>query len=112
MTDWLRTGISFDAPSDELHGARVGGDDIALVRTGDRWYAFGDWCTHADCAFTEYGELDGTIVICNCHGAEFDIRTGKVLQDPAIEPIEVLPVRCRDGQVEVGVVPRRGESTP
>jgi nitrite reductase/ring-hydroxylating ferredoxin subunit len=112
VSDWIATGVAEDAEPDAIHGATVGDTDVALVRTGDGWFAFADWCTHAACAFTDYGELDGTTVICNCHGAEFDMRTGAVLQDPALEPIAVLPVRCRGGQVEVGVDPRRGERDP
>jgi nitrite reductase/ring-hydroxylating ferredoxin subunit len=112
VVEWVAVDVVADAVQDEIHGGRVGDRDVALVRTGSRWYAFRDWCSHAECAFTDYGELDGTIVICTCHGAEFDLRDGSVLQDPATEPIEVLPVRCRDGQVEVGIVPPGGESTP
>jgi nitrite reductase/ring-hydroxylating ferredoxin subunit len=107
---WMGTGIAEDAEADEIHGAQVAGGDVALVRTDGRWYAVNDWCSHAECAFSDYGELDGTTIICNCHGAEFDLRTGEVLQDPATEPLDVLPVRCRDGRVEVGIDPLRGEN--
>jgi nitrite reductase/ring-hydroxylating ferredoxin subunit len=107
---WRATGIAQEAVADEIHAATVDDVDIALVQTDGSWYAFADWCSHAACAFSDYGELDGTTLICNCHGAEFDLRTGEVLQDPAEDPIEVWPVRCRDGQVEVGFDPRRGEN--
>jgi nitrite reductase/ring-hydroxylating ferredoxin subunit len=111
-TRWVPTGVPGDGAADEIHAATVEGDGIGLVRTAEGWFAFGDRCTHAACAFSDHGELDGTTLICNCHGAEFDLRTGEVLQDPAEGPLEVLPVRCRDGQVEVGIVPPRGENAP
>jgi nitrite reductase/ring-hydroxylating ferredoxin subunit len=109
VSRWLATGIDEQAEADEIHSASLDGTDVALVRTGGHWYAFEGWCSHAECAFSDYGELDGTIIICNCHGAEFDIRTGEVLQEPADAPIKVLPVRCRDRQVEVEIVTAGGE---
>ena len=36
-------------------------------------------------------------IACPRHGATFDMRTGKPLTMPAIEPIEAFPVVARDG---------------
>ena len=48
---------------------------------------------------------DGTggRAICDCHGSEFDLRTGAVLRGPADRPIAVFPVAERDGRLEVEV---------
>ena len=43
-----------------------------------RWVAFDDTCTHEECSLAE-GELDGAVIVCPCHGSEFDVRTGDVL---------------------------------
>jgi nitrite reductase/ring-hydroxylating ferredoxin subunit len=49
------------------------------------------------------GQLDGTIVICPCHGSEFDVTTGEVRRGPAGEPVQSYPVRIEDGLVRVEV---------
>ncbi|MFG2313256.1 Rieske (2Fe-2S) protein [Streptomyces sp. NPDC048566] len=67
-------------------------DDDALT-------AFSSICTHAGCAIDR---LDGTTLVCPCHGSEFDARTGKVLRAPATEPLEALPVRVKDGRIVAG----------
>ncbi len=78
-------------------------DDIGLllVRLNDDWFAVEDRCSHADCSFSSDGEIDGGTVICNCHGSEFDVRTGEVLVAPAIDPIRTFPVRDSHGNLEV-----------
>jgi nitrite reductase/ring-hydroxylating ferredoxin subunit len=79
----------------------IGGTPILLASADGRWFAIEDRCSHAGCAFSTDGELDGTTLICDCHGSEFDIRTGEPLVMPANEPIRSYPVRETDGRLEV-----------
>ena len=78
-------------------------DDIGvlLVRFDGEWFAVEDRCSHADCSFGSDGEVDGAIVICNCHGSEFDVRTGQALVAPATDPIRTFVVREIQGRLEV-----------
>ena len=62
-----------------------------------------DRCSHADCSFSSDGELDGLTAICDCHGSEFDVRTGTVLAPPADEPIATYPVKLSEGHVLVDI---------
>jgi nitrite reductase/ring-hydroxylating ferredoxin subunit len=72
------------------------GGPALLVRSADGGVSgFGATCTHAGC---EVGWSGGTLV-CPCHGAEFDSRTGAPTRGPAREPLPVLDVRERDGQL-------------
>jgi nitrite reductase/ring-hydroxylating ferredoxin subunit len=75
--------------------------DIVIARTGDGWVAVEDRCTHAGCAFSEDADLHGFEIVCNCHGSEFDIRTGEVRRGPAERPVRTFPVRVADGRLEV-----------
>ncbi|MEU0782384.1 Rieske (2Fe-2S) protein [Streptomyces sp. NPDC006173] len=61
--------------------------------------AFSSICTHAGCAIDK---LDGTTLVCPCHGSEFDARTGKVLRAPATEPLDELTVEARNGKIVAG----------
>ena len=82
---------------------RAGGRDLAIARLGDGWFAVDDECTHAGCPFSSDADLvDGTIM-CNCHGSEFDLRTGEVLRGPADYPVRTYVVRVAGERLEVEV---------
>ncbi|OSC51509.1 FeS-binding protein, partial [Streptomyces sp. 4F] len=58
--------------------------------------AFSTVCTHAGCPIKK---LDGTKLVCPCHGSEFDARTGEVLHAPATVPLIELPVEVKQGRI-------------
>ena len=95
---WHSVDLSHDPSSVSI---RVAGTDVLMVNTDGGWFAVEDRCSHADCSFTSDGEVDGATVICNCHGSEFDVRTGEALVAPAVDSIRTYPVRMRDGGLEV-----------
>jgi len=101
---WHRTDLAADAMHERAwNTAVVDGQPIAFIAWDGRWYALEDRCSHAGCAFSEDGEIDGFRVICDCHGSEFDIRTGEVLQGPAQDPVTTFPVRIEAGTIEVAL---------
>jgi Rieske Fe-S protein len=61
--------------------------------------AFGSICTHAGCAIDK---LEGTTLVCPCHGSEFDAATGKVPRAPATVPLHELSVEEKDGKTVAG----------
>ncbi|ARP69684.1 FeS-binding protein [Streptomyces pluripotens] len=61
--------------------------------------AYSTICTHARCPINE---LQGTTLICSCHGSRFDAMTGKVVQAPATEPLPELPVKDENGRIVAG----------
>ena len=86
------------------HGVRVdvGNERIAVFRDGDRLYALGDRCSHAEASLSEGDVFDGEIE-CPRHGATFDLATGEAKTLPATRPVPTYGVRARDGVVEVEV---------
>lgn len=83
-----------------IHGTRIGGEFVGVARVDGELYAFDDMCTHEECLLSD-GMIDNGNVVCGCHGAEFDARTGEVRLGPATEPIRMFPCRVVDGKVEV-----------
>ncbi len=79
----------------------VRGTRVAVANTAGAFHAFDDTCTHRQCSLAE-GDLEDTTVICPCHGSEFDVRSGEVLQGPAREPVETYETRVEGGSLEVG----------
>lgn len=82
----------------------VAGHRIAVVRIGERCFAVGDRCSHADVSLSE-GEVhvDTCEIECWKHGSAFSLETGMPSTLPATQPVAVYPVRVVDGQVVVEV---------
>ncbi|MCL4275787.1 MAG: non-heme iron oxygenase ferredoxin subunit [Anaerolineales bacterium] len=95
------------APASELpNGERLfvdlGDKPIVIFNIADQLFAIGDVCTHDDGPLGD-GMLEGFNIVCPRHGAEFDVRTGQVMQMPAVVDIPAYPVQIRDGMIFVGV---------
>jgi 3-phenylpropionate/trans-cinnamate dioxygenase ferredoxin component len=78
--------------------------EIAVVNCNGDVLAIEDRCSHDDGPLVE-GELDTSrcAVECPRHGSVFDLRTGKPLNLPAYEPVEIFPVTVEDGVIRVDV---------
>lgn len=99
---WLRTDLLAEAVADgEIVRCEIEGTPVAVARLAEGWAAFADCCTHSACPFSQFGEIDGTTLICNCHGAEFDLTSGAVILDPAVDPLPMFDTSVRDGWVAV-----------
>jgi 3-phenylpropionate/trans-cinnamate dioxygenase ferredoxin subunit len=81
---------------------KVGGTEVAVIRTEGEVFAIRDECSHAAIALSE-GEVEGCLVECWLHGSTFDLRTGKPTTPPATEPVAVYPVRVDGDDVLVDV---------
>jgi 3-phenylpropionate/trans-cinnamate dioxygenase ferredoxin subunit len=92
-----------DIKPGELAAFQVEGERIAIANANGRFFAISDICTHEQCSLAEDGTLDGTVVTCGCHGAQFDVTTGAVLAPPAIEPVKAYPLRIDQGNIVVEV---------
>ncbi len=103
MEEFVTVGKSDEIPEGEVRAFQVGAQLVAVSRVGGELLAFGDICTHRQCNLSAGGEIDGTVIECECHGSQFDMRTGEVVQGPAEEPIPTFPVREQDGELQVEV---------
>ncbi|MER7737795.1 Rieske (2Fe-2S) protein [Streptomyces sp. NPDC096538] len=69
--------------------------NVVVSRSADGSFkAYNTVCTHAGCPINK---LDGTRLVCPCHGSEFDVTTGKVLREPAVAPLKPLAVEVENG---------------
>lgn len=81
--------------------AEVDGTPVAIASFGGQWYAVADACTHAGCPFSEEASLEDGVIVCNCHGSEFDLATGEVRRGPAERNVRTYPVRVTGDQLEI-----------
>jgi 3-phenylpropionate/trans-cinnamate dioxygenase ferredoxin subunit len=99
----LTVARAADIPPGELAAFDVHGVRIAVANADGRFFAIDEMCTHEQCSLALDGTLDGTVVTCGCHGAQFDLRTGDVLAPPATEPVKTYALRVENGTVIVEV---------
>jgi nitrite reductase/ring-hydroxylating ferredoxin subunit len=78
----------------------VHGEWVAIAVVDGSYYAFEDICPHLQCSLAG-GNLQGTSVICPCHGSEFDVTSGKRLAGPARRDIRTYPVHLEDGVLTI-----------
>jgi len=78
---------------------------VGVYNLNGEFYALEDRCSHDDGPLCE-GDFDAEegVAICPRHGANIDIRSGRPLTLPAVEPVDTFPVRVVDGIVKVEVV--------
>jgi 3-phenylpropionate/trans-cinnamate dioxygenase ferredoxin subunit len=70
----------------QADGARWVQDGVALIREGDRVYAFEELCPHAGANLVE-GEVRRGALSCPQHRARFRLSDGKVLSGPSKRPL-------------------------
>ncbi|MBA2288646.1 MAG: non-heme iron oxygenase ferredoxin subunit [Ktedonobacteraceae bacterium] len=103
MADFANVARMDDLADGELLAVEVDGEPICLAKVDGAVYACTDNCTHISGPLNE-GELDGPVLTCPWHGAQFDVRTGKVLRGPARQDIQTYPVRLEgDGSITVSL---------
>jgi 3-phenylpropionate/trans-cinnamate dioxygenase ferredoxin component len=102
VSAFVRACAVADIPDTGALAVTIGDVAIAVVRSNGEYYALADACTHAEVALSE-GDVDGQVIDCWLHGAEFDLRTGKALSLPATEPVAVYPVKIDGDAVFVNV---------
>lgn len=74
---------------------------VAVYRVKDAFYATDDTCSHGHASLSQ-GEVDENYVVeCPWHSGTFDIRTGKALTFPCVQPVKIYPVNVEDGGVYV-----------
>jgi nitrite reductase/ring-hydroxylating ferredoxin subunit len=89
-----------DVPENGLTKGQAGDVSILLTRINGRVYALDDTCVHAGCSLAG-GSLDGLVVTCPCHGSQYDVRDGRVVNGPATMNEPSYDVQIVDGMVEV-----------
>ena len=71
-----------DIPPGKMIKISIDGREIMVANIDGEFCAIDDTCTHSGASLSE-GSLDGCVVTCGWHKAEFDCKTGKVVKFPA-----------------------------
>ncbi len=103
MEDFVKVANVDEIPAGGMRTFIIGGKRIAVAHTDDRFFAVDDTCTHEECSLGTEGFLDATTVICGCHGAQFDVTTGRVQSLPATSDLGSYEVKAENGEIYVKI---------
>ncbi len=94
-----------DLTDGQALGVEIDDEPVVVVYTEGEYFALRDVCSHAEVALSD-GEIEGCTLECWLHGSRFDLRTGKPLEPPAVEPVQTYPIRVVGDDVQVAFGPR------
>ena len=73
---------------------------VLLANVDGTFHALQDACGHRQASLSK-GTLEGPIVECPLHFAQFDVRTGKLVSGPAAADVPIYEVRVEGDTVYV-----------
>lgn len=89
-----------DLEDTEAHVFDVDGLSGIVFHSDGALYACQRYCTH-ELFPLEFGLVDGHVLCCTYHDAEFDLRSGAVLKAPATEGLQTYDVHIEGNDVLV-----------
>jgi nitrite reductase/ring-hydroxylating ferredoxin subunit len=115
--NYKRAIAAADIAPGGMKAVKLEGREIVVCNCGGGFYAVSRACGHAN-ARLELGTLDGRILTCPLHYAQFDVTTGEALcgavppypandaapaPDLATKSLNTYPVKIEDGWVLVAL---------
>ncbi len=91
--------------------AAANGQELVLVRRGEKVFALANTCAHLGGPLCE-GTLEGDEIICPWHASHFALEDGRVLQGPSAYNQACFATRVRNNIVEVQLGGEHGEREP
>ena len=100
--EYVEIAPASELPNGERMFVEIEGKPIVIFNIAGQYFSIADVCSHDEGPVGE-GDLEGYNITCPRHGAQFDVRTGKVTQMPAVEDIPAYPVRVVNGTIQLGI---------
>ncbi len=98
---FVRAARKQDVPPGKIYEFQVAGQAVAIANLDGTFHAINNICAHEGGPLGE-GELNGTTVTCPWHMWQYDITTGKLVQNAAVG-VDCYPVEVRGDDVFVDV---------
>lgn len=99
-SEWIILCAVSDLQEDTVTPVEINDKRIAIYLVDNKVYATSNVCSHAFALLSD-GWLEGILIECPLHGAQFEITSGEVVQGPADCPITVFETKVEGGQVLV-----------
>ena len=79
----------------QMKWVAVNGERRVLANVAGTFYAISDVCGHRNAPLSR-GKLDGYLIECPLHYAQFDVRTGELVNGPVSTAVPIYQV-CIEG---------------
>jgi nitrite reductase/ring-hydroxylating ferredoxin subunit/uncharacterized membrane protein len=100
VSEWADALSDEELLADQPVVARVGSNDVLLVRRDGRVLALADHCSHRGGPLHE-GELVDGCIQCPWHGSRFVLEDGSIARGPASRPQPAYETRVVAGRIQV-----------
>lgn len=101
MADFVKAIAATEIPPGMKKTVTVAGKKLAIANVDGEFFVIDDTCSHEECSLGTEGFLDGNVIICGCHGSQFDMTNGKVLSLPAPTDVASYDTKVENGEVYV-----------
>lgn len=98
---FLRAASKSDVPPGQIREFRVSGTSVAVANVDGKFFAINSVCLHHGGPLGE-GELEGSTVTCPWHGWQYDVATGKLVQQPS-DGVQCYAVEVRGDDILVDI---------
>lgn len=99
MSNWIEVAAVADFELSDRKYCEVEDEAIGIFKVDDgNYYAISAICSHQRVSMMA-GDVDGCIITCPLHGAEFDLRDGSHLCMPAVRPVASYPLKIEDDKI-------------
>jgi len=90
--DFVAVAKVGDVPAGSMKCVAVDRNRVLLAQVDGVFYAISDVCGHRNAPLSR-GKLDGHVVECPLHFAQFDVRTGKLVDGPVSADVACYEIR-------------------
>ena len=84
----------------QMKWVAVNGERRVLANVAGTYYAISDVCGHRNAPLSR-GKLEGYLIECPLHFAQFDVRTGELVDGPVSAAVPIYEVRIECGTIYV-----------
>jgi nitrite reductase/ring-hydroxylating ferredoxin subunit len=98
--DFVAVAKVADVSPGQMKWVAVDRERIVLANVEGVFHALRDVCGHRQAPLSR-GKLSGHLIECPLHFAQFDVRTGELVEGPVSAPVPVYEVRVEGDTVYV-----------
>jgi nitrite reductase/ring-hydroxylating ferredoxin subunit len=100
MAEWKKVATLEECPPGSLRSVMLGMTPVVLANVNGNIYAVLDQCSHEELPLSD-GSLEGDTLVCEYHGARFDVTSGAAKGLPAVKPLKTFVVEVREDGIYI-----------
>ena len=100
LEGFVPVALVSELPPGQMKWVAVDRERVVLANVNGAFYALRDVCGHKNAPLSR-GKLVGHLIECPLHFAQFDVRTGELVNGPVSTAIPTYEVRVEEDTVYV-----------